>query len=55
MEAGDDGGVTAVRKAIGLYFSCINTALIDEIGAAPLIKLLNQTGTLSMTTAIRIG
>ena len=50
LEAGDDGGVTAVRKAIDLYSSCINTAQIDEIGAAPLITLLNAAGTLSMTT-----
>lgn len=44
LEAGDDGGVTAVRKAIDLYSSCINIAMIEEIGATPMIELLNRTG-----------
>ena len=44
LESGDDGGVTAVRKAIDLYSSCINTAQIDARGAQPMIDILNATG-----------
>ena len=44
LEGGDDGGVEAVRKAIDLYTSCINTPLIDALGAQPMITLLNDTG-----------
>ena len=46
LESGDDGGVAAVRKALDLYESCINTPLIDALGARPLIDLINSTGTL---------
>ena len=44
LEGGDDGGVTAVRKAINLYTSCVNTSQIDALGAQPMITLLNNTG-----------
>ena len=44
LEGGDDGGVAAVRKAIDLYTSCVNTPLIDALGAQPMINLLNNTG-----------
>lgn len=46
LEGGDDGGVAAVRKAIDLYTSCVNTAQIDALGAQPMINLLNNTGRL---------
>ena len=46
LEGGDDGGVAAVRKAIDLYTSCVNTAQIDALGAQPMINLLNSTGIL---------
>ena len=44
LEGGDDGGVTAVRKAIDLYTSCVDTSRIDALGAQPMITLLNNTG-----------
>ena len=44
LEGGDDGGVEAVRKAIDLYTSCVNTPKIDTLGAQPMIDLLNKTG-----------
>ena len=44
LESGDDGGVAAVRKALDLYASCINTPRIDALGAQPLIDLINSTG-----------
>lgn len=44
LEGGDDGGVEAVRKAIDLYTSCVNTNQIDTLGAQPMISLLNGTG-----------
>ena len=49
LESGADGGVTAVRKVMDLYSSCINTARIDQLGAEPLIKLLNATGILLLS------
>ena len=45
LESGDDGGVAAVRKALDLYASCIDTSQIDALGAQPLIDLINSTGT----------
>lgn len=51
LESGVDGGVAAVRKAIDLYNSCVNTPLIDELGAQPLLDLINSTGSaISATT-----
>ena len=44
LESGDDGGVTAVRKAIDLYLSCVNTPAIDSLGAKPMLDLINSTG-----------
>ena len=44
LESGDDGGVAAVRKALDLYASCVNTPQIDALGAQPLLDLINSTG-----------
>ena len=44
LESGDDGGVEAVRKAMDLYTSCVNTLLIDQRGAQPMIDVINATG-----------
>ena len=44
LEAGDDGGVEAVRKAIDLYTSCLNTTEIDSLGAKPLQQLIEELG-----------
>ena len=44
LTSDDDGGVEAVRKAIDLYFSCVNTDLIEMYGAQSLIHVLASTG-----------
>ena len=44
LESGDDGGVDAVRKAMDLYSSCVNTLVIDQRGAQPMIDIINATG-----------
>lgn len=44
LESADYGGVEAVKKAQDLYRSCLNTAVIDQRGAQPMIDLLNSTG-----------
>ena len=48
LEDGDDGGVAAVRKAIDLYTSCLDTSRIDALGAQPMMDLLNDTGTVTI-------
>ncbi|CAL9684555.1 unnamed protein product [Knipowitschia caucasica] len=38
------GGSEAERKTQAYYLSCLNSAKIDELGATPLIQLINKLG-----------
>lgn len=44
LSRGDDSGVEAVKKMHTLYQSCVDTDTIDEKGAEPIIKLIQETG-----------
>ena len=44
LDIDDDGGVEAVRKAMDLYQSCLNTDQINALGADPILEIINETG-----------
>lgn len=46
LEGDDDGGVAAVRKAIDLYQSCINSGATVET----LIELINHVSSMSVSS-----
>ena len=46
LEGDDDGGVAAVRKAIDLYQSCINSGATVET----LVELINHVSSMSVSS-----
>lgn len=44
LDSGRDDGVEAVTKVIDFYQSCLDLTTIENMGADPLLELINRTG-----------
>ena len=48
LEGNQDSDVPVTNKLRGLYQECLNTGVINALGAAPLLSVIEATGMLSL-------
>ena len=52
LEADDDLGITAVRKLMDFYQSCMDVEKINSLGAAPLLSVISGNGKLELLSCL---